>query len=235
MAVRASGGAAVSCAMGAGKAHLADLTVLAGKDVNIIVDRDEPGHDHAHQVAEQLNGIAASVRLVQARTGKDAADHIAAGHGLDEFDDFDEDDPAYQVNNGGYDDDTAGQAPRRKFIGRDGLRVVDLAKAVIAAVPIGFNDLNKQFYTYRYGVWVPGSDPIEAKIVELLGNKHRDAHIGSTLTVIRHWPQIPRITCEPLPDYINVLNGMVDWKTGVLQDHSPKYPVHGAATRRIRP
>jgi len=225
LAVLAARGAAVSSAMGAGKAHLADLTVLAGKDVIIVVDRDEPGHDHARQAAQILDGVAASVRLVQARTGKDAADHIAAGYGLDEFDDFDEDDPAYQVNNGGYDDDTdtAGQAPRRKFIGRDGLRVVDLAKAVIAAVPIGFNDLNKQFYTYRNGVWIPGNDPIESKIVELLGNKHRDAHVGSTLTVIRHQPQTARITGDPLPDYINVFNGMVDWKTGMLHDHSPKF------------
>ncbi len=114
-------------------------------------------------------------------------------------------------------------APRRPFVGRDGLRALDLAKAVIASVPIGFNDLNKQFYTYRNGVWTPGSGPIEAKIVELLGNKHRDSHITNTLTVIKHQPQIPRITCDPLPDYINVPNGMVDWKTGVLHDHSPKY------------
>ena len=40
---------------------------------------------HADAVQASLSGVAASVRVVQAREGKDAADHLAAGCGLEDF------------------------------------------------------------------------------------------------------------------------------------------------------
>jgi len=76
---------AVSPSMGAGKAHLADWSPLQGKHAIIVADRDEPGRKHAAQVADLLDGVAASVRIVEAAVGKDAADHLTAGHTLDEF------------------------------------------------------------------------------------------------------------------------------------------------------
>jgi hypothetical protein len=85
LAIESAGGRAVCSAMGAGKAHLADWSPLKRKHVFVIADKDGPGRDHAAQVAELLDGIAASVRIVEAKTGKDAADHIAAGHSLDEL------------------------------------------------------------------------------------------------------------------------------------------------------
>ncbi|GFG65420.1 hypothetical protein MKUB_29100 [Mycobacterium kubicae] len=84
-AARAVGAVAVCGAMGAGKAHKFDWTPLRDHPVVIVADRDEPGRRHAYQVAEQLQGIAASVRIVEARAGKDLADHIAAGLGLDDL------------------------------------------------------------------------------------------------------------------------------------------------------
>ncbi|WP_183114749.1 AAA family ATPase [Mycobacteroides abscessus] len=83
-------GAAATCpAMGAGKAHLFDWEPLRGKTVIVVADRDEPGRRHAAQVAELLDGIATSVRIMEAAEGKDAADHIAAGRTLDELVDAD--------------------------------------------------------------------------------------------------------------------------------------------------
>jgi 5S rRNA maturation endonuclease (ribonuclease M5) len=84
LAIEAVGGVAVCSAMGAGKAHLADWSPLKDKDAVIIADKDGPGYPHAHKVAELLDG-AKSVVIKQAKTGKDAADHIAAGHGLNEL------------------------------------------------------------------------------------------------------------------------------------------------------
>lgn len=84
-AVESAGGVAVCSAQGAGKAHLFDWEPLRGKKVVVVRDRDEPGHKHAAQVAELLSGVAESVRIVEAKTGKDAADHLTAGHTLDEF------------------------------------------------------------------------------------------------------------------------------------------------------
>jgi len=85
LAVESAGGTAVSPAMGAGKARLFDWTPLRGRDAVIVADKDGPGRKHAAQVAALLDGIAKSVRIVAAAAGKDAADHIAAGHSLDEF------------------------------------------------------------------------------------------------------------------------------------------------------
>ena len=85
LAVEKVGGVAVSSAMGAGKAHLADWTPLHGRHVVIVADKDEPGRKHAAQVAGLLDGLAASVRTVEAAVGKDVSDHIAAGLTLDEL------------------------------------------------------------------------------------------------------------------------------------------------------
>lgn len=85
LAIEAAGGVAVCSAMGAGKAHLADWSPLAGKDVVVIADCDDSGSKHAIQVAEILTGVAAHVTIVEAAIGKDAADHISAGKSLNDF------------------------------------------------------------------------------------------------------------------------------------------------------
>lgn len=84
-AIESAGGVAVCSAMGAGKAHLFDWTPLQGKNVIVIADKDEPGRKHAQDVKTLLRGIAKTVRIFEAKAGKDAADHIAAGHTLKDF------------------------------------------------------------------------------------------------------------------------------------------------------
>lgn len=83
-ALETVGVAATCTAMGAGKAHLADLTPLHGKTVIVVRDKDEAGRRHADQIAGLLDGVA-TVVVVEAKSGKDAADHVAAGFGVDEF------------------------------------------------------------------------------------------------------------------------------------------------------
>jgi replicative DNA helicase len=84
LAIRAVGGTAVCSAMGAGKADKFDWTPLT-MDVVVVADKDEPGRDHAADIVWLLTGIARSVRVVEAKVGKDAADHIAAGLSSHEF------------------------------------------------------------------------------------------------------------------------------------------------------
>ena len=60
-------------AMGAGKAHIADWSPLTGKHVIIIVDNDEPGLNHAEDIADILDGIATTVSMVRAAVGKESA------------------------------------------------------------------------------------------------------------------------------------------------------------------
>lgn len=70
---------------GAGKWTAEHAQHLEDMDVTIVADRDEPGQAHAKQVVDTLRGIARTVYVVQALTGKDAADHFAAGHKDSQF------------------------------------------------------------------------------------------------------------------------------------------------------
>ncbi|MFC8415703.1 hypothetical protein [Streptomyces coelicoflavus] len=65
---------------GAGKWTGEHSAYFEGADVTIVADRDDKGREHAIAVVDSLRGLARSVYVVQARTGKDAADHFAAGH-----------------------------------------------------------------------------------------------------------------------------------------------------------
>jgi 5S rRNA maturation endonuclease (ribonuclease M5) len=85
-AARAIGVAAVCSAMGAGKAHLADWDALRGKHVTVVPDDDEAGRRHAAQVVDKVRVAgAASVRVARTAVGKDLADHVAAGKGIEDL------------------------------------------------------------------------------------------------------------------------------------------------------
>ncbi len=56
-----------------------------GLDVLIIADRDKPGYSHAADAAAGLEGHARFSWVVEAREGKDATDHFAAGYGVTDF------------------------------------------------------------------------------------------------------------------------------------------------------
>jgi DNA primase len=58
---------------------------FVGARVVIVADKDDPGRKHAAGVAGRLRKVARSVTVVEAVKGKDAADHLAAGFGLDDF------------------------------------------------------------------------------------------------------------------------------------------------------
>jgi hypothetical protein len=58
---------------------------LTGAHVVIVRDLDDEGRQHTVHLCEQLAPVAASVTVVAPAAGKDAADHLAAGYGLDAF------------------------------------------------------------------------------------------------------------------------------------------------------
>jgi len=83
-----AGEVATSCPGGAGKwSHVADdaCKVLAGAEVIIVADKDKAGRAHDAEVAASLFPVASSVVVVEATTGKDAADHLGGGHPVDAF------------------------------------------------------------------------------------------------------------------------------------------------------
>lgn len=84
-AIEAVGGIATTAPMGASNFTKADLSPLHGAAVVAVVDADDAGMKWADQVYAELNGKAEELEFVQAKVGKDAADHIAAGYLLSDF------------------------------------------------------------------------------------------------------------------------------------------------------
>lgn len=70
---------------GAGKWRDEHTETLRGAIVTIVADNDAPGLKHAEQVRAALTGVADLVDVVIPAAGKDAADHLAAGHDLADF------------------------------------------------------------------------------------------------------------------------------------------------------
>lgn len=76
---------ATTSPMGAGKWRTEYTDALRGAHAVIVADKDAPGRKHAAHVAAEIAGVAASVRIVEAASGKDAHDHLKAGHGVEDF------------------------------------------------------------------------------------------------------------------------------------------------------
>lgn len=88
LALVAAGVQATCCPGGAGKwgkVREDCLDAFLGASVVVVADKDEPGRRHAEQVRDSLASIASAVRIVEAAEGKDAADHLTAGHPLEQF------------------------------------------------------------------------------------------------------------------------------------------------------
>jgi hypothetical protein len=94
LALERAGATATCNPFGAGKWWDSYSETLRGAAAIVVVaDKDEEGRAHATAVSDSLRRVLADscppIRIVQAKTGKDAADHLAAGHGLDELEPVD--------------------------------------------------------------------------------------------------------------------------------------------------
>jgi hypothetical protein len=84
-ALEAAGETATCNPGGAGKWRSEYSRYLAGVDVLVVADRDKPGRDHAWAVYQDVRPLARSAWIVQAAEGKDARDHLEAGHDVTQF------------------------------------------------------------------------------------------------------------------------------------------------------
>jgi 5S rRNA maturation endonuclease (ribonuclease M5) len=82
-AIEEAGGVATTCPGGAGRWRAEYAEALGDAEVIVVADADQTGREHANDIVRSLNGNP--VRVVRAAEGKDAADHLAAGHGIDDF------------------------------------------------------------------------------------------------------------------------------------------------------
>lgn len=113
------------------------------------------------------------------------------------------------------------QAEPGTFLGPDGLLVATLAASIVAARPIGV-DPGGAFWTYREGVWRQDTQVVSLEVARRLGERFRPAHVNATRDFIKavHARQLSQ---NPTPDHVNLPNGMLEWRTGKLLDHSPEF------------
>jgi hypothetical protein len=84
-ALESLGVVATTNPMGATNWHKVDPSPLHGGRIVVIPDADEAGRTWARAVRASLAGRSESLTFLAPKVGKDPADHIAAGHRLDEF------------------------------------------------------------------------------------------------------------------------------------------------------
>ncbi len=131
-AIEATGSCATCNPGGAGKWRPKFSEQLAGaKRVMVIADKDAPGRRHAKQIVEALTPVVGQVRIVEAASGKDATDHLAAGHSIDDFVPVDLDalDAADCDGDDAHDGDDTDSSPQSSSSGGPSAatRLVDLA------------------------------------------------------------------------------------------------------------
>ena len=79
-ALEAAGVTATCNPGGAGKWRAEYAEYFRDVIVRVVADTDAPGRRHARQVAASLEGVASAVEIIEALEGKDARDHLEAGH-----------------------------------------------------------------------------------------------------------------------------------------------------------
>lgn len=105
---------------------------------------------------------------------------------------------------------------------RDGLQVQTLAEVVKGKVTHGRGQ-DGRLWVYRDGVWQPDTEEtIPAAVAAILGERYRRSHLTNTTDLLRYDQSAPRIAGDPVPEVVNVANGLFDWQTQELRPHDPE-------------
>lgn len=111
----------------------------------------------------------------------------------------------------------------RFFDKHEGLLALQLAKAVLNLGPLTSGD-DGSLYRYDAGVWRrDGERVIRERVVELLADRYRMAYASTVVDMLRS--REPMFAGDRQDDqYLNLPNGLLDWRTGELWPHDPDVP-----------
>ena len=100
------------------------------------------------------------------------------------------------------------------------LVVENLLRAVEFTDPFAI-DKSKRIWHYQNGVWLPdGMDELTRRIVFCTGPRYRKDYINQVSSIITS--RTPKINGLGPSEYLNVKNGMLNWKTLALEPHNPR-------------
>jgi P4 family phage/plasmid primase-like protien len=104
-----------------------------------------------------------------------------------------------------------------------GLLPYTTAERLLKSWPIAKQALSRgrSWWAYRDGVWLANDEIVRASLARSLKDKYKTADVAPVEDTLG--TMVPELAIEPHPDFINMRNGMLEWRTGELHEHSPKY------------
>ncbi len=108
-----------------------------------------------------------------------------------------------------------------KYFNQAGLRARTLLIDCERHGPLA-SGIDGKVWAYADGVWVEGNRILRERVVALLGERYRRAHADTVESMVL--ARRPFINDTPALDYLNVINGLLDWRTGQLKPHTPEVP-----------
>lgn len=119
-----------------------------------------------------------------------------------------------------------GVDPDTFFRKGDGLIADLLAQAVLDIGPLAIDDTpNRSIWSYAGGVWAYAPREVQDRCTTLLRARFRTNHVSTIVPIIEK-AMLDRgsvITCDPVTDYVNTRSGMLNWRTGQLEEHNPDF------------
>lgn len=109
------------------------------------------------------------------------------------------------------------------FHKNDGLRAYVATGDVRAMGPLMYG-VDRTFWAYADGVWHSADELLHRRICRVLGDDYRPGHGQTIRDVLR--AELDRLPIEPVPKWINMRNGLLDWNADVAPDliqHDPRY------------
>lgn len=108
--------------------------------------------------------------------------------------------------------------PARYFTDSGSLLAAVLTRDVLAhgELAVGRDDI---LWAYQDGTWQPHRHVIRNRLTRLLGDRYRRSHAAHVEDMIR--ADVPTITGDPVGQWVNFRNGLLDWATGELTEHTP--------------
>lgn len=101
-----------------------------------------------------------------------------------------------------------------------GIDVEMLVHDVISLGPIAVGP-SGDVWTYDAGVWKLNPKEVGKRVWQLLGPRYRGSHATNAEHGVA--AEAMQIAIEPIPDYMNFANGILEWRTGELHEHSPHF------------
>lgn len=113
------------------------------------------------------------------------------------------------------------RASSGRYFDKTGLRAATLLRDCEQLGPLA-SGIDGKVWAYIDGVWVHGDRELRARAVKLLGERYRRAHADTVESMVLS--RVPFINDTPATEYLNVENGLLQWRTGQLLPHTPEVP-----------